>query len=156
MNRCSCRLLRRRPDKPGGSSAPGQAPWKAPMRRRARHCRRRRRGAAPAGGRRRGKAAGAGKTGRVSSSAWWTSFARPPARPPCRFSGGCGAVRETGGMAAFAGRAVAMQGHQNPNLLIMKNLHWFEKSQVIFSRFFLFFAVRLLKATYASTKTSVD
>jgi hypothetical protein len=61
-----------------------------------------------------------------------------------------------GGMAAFAGRAVAMQGHQNPNLLIMKNLHWFEKSQVIFSRFFLFFAVRLLKATYTSTKTSVD
>ena len=81
-------------------------------------CRRRRRGAAPAGGRRREKAAGAGKTGRVSSSAWWTSFARPP----CHFSSGCGAVRETGGMAASAGRAVAMQGHQNPNLLTINKV----------------------------------
>ena len=89
----SCRLLRRRPDKSGGSSAPGQAPWKAPSRRRARRCRRRRRGAAPAGGRRRGKTAGAGKTGRVSSSAWGASFVLPRGRLFPRSRGRLVAVR---------------------------------------------------------------
>ena len=131
----------------------GSGRSRTPRRRRACRCRHRRRGAAPAGGRRRGKTADTGEPGRVSSSAWGASFARPP----CRFSSGCGAVRETGGMAASAGRAVAMQGHQNPNLLTINKLYiGLKKVKLFFSRFFSFFAVHLLKATYASTKTSVD